>query len=70
MRALELSVSRTPRAYAVEQGHSPAGCPLLGKMQSGLSGFIFLAGLEKPARVIFEACGMFVHKRVPANCQY
>lgn len=39
-------------------------------MQSSLSGFAILAGLEKPAQVIFEACGMFAHKSVPAYRQH
>lgn len=38
-------------------------------MQSCLSGSVFLAGLEKPAQFIFEACGMFAHKSISANCQ-
>lgn len=37
-------------------------------MRSGLSGFLYLAGLEKPAQVIFEACGMFAREGIPASC--
>lgn len=37
-------------------------------MRSGLSGFVYLAGLEKPAQVIFEARGMFAREGIPASC--